>query len=79
MKFLFSSLMELSAKLQNDTETIFDSKKTFRFSPTFAGFFTGLPPALLPVEAFYLPIRSLALAIVPTLEVRSFVSNFISP
>ena len=39
LKFLFSALMELSAKLQNDTETIFDFKKTFRFSPTFAGSF----------------------------------------
>ena len=44
----FQGAIEVFSKLQNDTETIFDFKKTFRFSPTFAGFFTGLPPALLP-------------------------------
>ena len=43
-----SAHFSVFAKLQNDTETIFDSKKTFSFSPTFAGSFTGLPPALLP-------------------------------
>ena len=55
---VFKVRLKFFSKLQNDTETIFDFKKTFRFSPTFRRLFTGLPPALLPVEAFYLPIFS---------------------
>ena len=35
---VFKVRLKFCSKLQNDTETIFDFKKTFRFSPTFAGF-----------------------------------------
>ena len=55
------------------------SKHNLISYPTFRRLFAGLPPALLPVEAFYLPIRLFSLAIVPTLEVESPIRRLVSP
>ena len=55
------------------------SKHNLISYPTFRRLFAGLPPALLPVEAFYLPISFLAITVVPTLEVESPIRRLVSP
>ena len=71
---------------QGAIEVLFETSKRyrnyFRFQEDiqilsdFRRLFTGLPPALLPFEAFYLPS---ACAIVPTLEVEQLFQSLAFP